>query len=106
MKRMLKRKIHPELDDKIHKSDRQKPAAGAIGLMITNGEQAAASNEAVSLLPIQGINLLSFSCLSILHVKYYNVPRMSFIWVVKETSNTLILVKKIRYIIELPLIQT
>ncbi|KAF3439815.1 hypothetical protein FNV43_RR18093 [Rhamnella rubrinervis] len=54
MKRMLKRKIHPELDDKIHKSDGQKPEAGAIGLMTTNGGQAAASNEAVSLLPIQG----------------------------------------------------
>ncbi|KAH7519442.1 protein TILLER ANGLE CONTROL 1 isoform X2 [Ziziphus jujuba] len=53
MKRMLKRKIHPEIDDKINKSDGQKPAAGAAGLVITNGEQAA-SHEAVSLLPIQG----------------------------------------------------
>lgn len=65
---MLKRKIHPELDDKIPISDGQKPAAGAIGLVITNAEQAAASHEAVSLLPIQGIlrsvsgNLKQFIC--------------------------------------------
>lgn len=52
MKRMLKRKIHPELD----KSDGQKPTAGAAGLVITNGGQAA-SHEAVSLLPVQGILL-------------------------------------------------
>lgn len=69
MKRMLKRKIHPEIDDKINKSDGQKPAAGAAGLVITNGEQAA-SHEAVSLLPIQGILLINYKlniCIKMFH---------------------------------------
>jgi hypothetical protein len=47
---MLKRKIHPEFDVKMQKSDVQEPA-GAIGL-ITNGEHGA--YESVTLLPTQG----------------------------------------------------
>lgn len=56
MKRMLKRKIHPELlDVKTQKSDGQK-AAGAIEL-IANGPKNATS-ESVSLLAMQGVLFL------------------------------------------------
>ena len=58
MRRMLKRKIHPEaLDVKVHKSDGQKGAAG-IEHVANFPEKAS---ESVSLLAMQGTyHLLSF----------------------------------------------
>jgi hypothetical protein len=47
---MLKRKIHPEFDVKMQKSDGQK--LGAVGL-ITNGEHGA--SDSATLLSTQGI---------------------------------------------------
>lgn len=52
MKKMLKRKIHPEFEVKIHKSESQTP--GETGV-ITNDENGI--SESVTLLPTQGILL-------------------------------------------------
>lgn len=54
MRRMLKKKIHPELDTKINKSDRNNTSATAI--IITSDDLETAS-ESVSLLAIPGIVL-------------------------------------------------
>lgn len=54
MRRMLKKKIHPELDTKINKSDRNNMSATAI--IITSDDLETAS-ESVSLLAIPGIVL-------------------------------------------------
>lgn len=52
MRKILKRKIHPEVDTETHKSDSNKISAAEI--LITNGDLEAAS-ESVYLLPISGI---------------------------------------------------
>lgn len=52
MRKMLKRKIHPEFEVKIHKSESQTP--GETGV-ITNDEHGV--SESVTLLPTQGILL-------------------------------------------------
>jgi hypothetical protein len=52
MKRMLKRKIHPEFEVKMHKSDGEKP--GETGLII-DGEHGVSESD--NLLPTQGILL-------------------------------------------------
>lgn len=51
MRRMLKRKIHPELDVKVHKSDGQNGSGGIE--LVPNAPKKA--SESVSLLAMQGV---------------------------------------------------